>query len=108
MEKDGEGEEEWEEAGRYEMRGRTSDGVWDRSGSEGGKVPVSDVRRPAGRVLSRHPGPVLGGRGQRGDELLPGPVISSFSARQHFVAPDTSDHQYHHCLLLLSKYFFIN
>ena len=94
MEKDGEGEEEWEEAGRYEMRGRTSDGVWDRSGSEGGKVPVSDVRWPAGRVLSRHPGPVLPGRAEWGDELLPRPVIAAFSAGNHFEAPE------HHIVLL--------
>ena len=62
---------------------------------------MSDVRGPAGRVLCRHPGSVLGGRAQGRDELLPGPVIATFSAGTDFVTPKYQIINIAYCLVVL-------
>ena len=90
MEEDEESSEQWEEAGLAGWRSSCRDWVRDRAGPEGGEVPGGEVGegRPARRVLGPHPGPVLGGRAQRGEELLPSPVIAALSAGTDFVAPE--------------------
>ena len=60
-------------------------------GSKTGEVPLPAGLGPAGLVLRGDPGPVLGGGTQVGEELLAGPVVSSFLGRSDCEAPDVTN-----------------